>query len=219
MQLYIGNKNYSSWSLRAWLMLAKSGISFEETQLELDTEHFYQALKQVTPTLKVPTLVDGDVTVWDSLAICEYINETYLNGSGWPQEPAQRAKARALACEMHSGFMALRNEMPMNIRAKRMVELSSTAKKDIARIDDIFSQCMQATQSTDKGSWLFGQWSITDMMFAPVVMRLITYAIEMSAPSQAYMKHVLACPDLNRWIDAALQETQIVAIDEAGVEI
>ena len=219
MQLYIGNKNYSSWSLRAWLMLAKSDVSFEEVQLELDTEHFYQALESVTPTLKVPTLVDGNITVWDSLAICEYINETYLNGTGWPQEPATRAKARALACEMHSGFMALRNEMPMNIRAKRAIELTLAAKKDIARIDAIFSQCMQATNSIDSGGWLFGQWSIADMMFAPVVLRLVTYGIEMSAPSQAYMKHVRACPDLNRWIDAALQETQIVAIDEAGVDI
>ena len=219
MQLYIGNKNYSSWSLRAWLMLAKSGVSFEEIQLELDTEHFYTVLKQVTPTLKVPTLVDADVTVWDSLAICEYINETYLKGRGWPQDPVQRATSRALACEMHSGFMALRNEMPMNIRAKRAIELTSAAKKDIARIDDIFSQCMQANHSIDSGGWLFGQWSIADMMFAPVVLRLITYGIEMSAPSQAYMKHVRACPDLNRWIDAALQETQIVAIDEAGVDI
>jgi len=143
MQLFIGNKNYSTWSLRAWYLLSKFNISFTEQQLVLDTPEFYEALKSKFPVQKVPALIDAELIVWDSLAICEYINDAYLNGAAWPSEIAQRAKARSLAAEMHSGFAALRNEMPMNIRAKRHVELSEQAKKDIARIDEIFSTQQQ----------------------------------------------------------------------------
>ncbi|AGH43444.1 glutathione S-transferase domain-containing protein [Paraglaciecola psychrophila 170] len=137
MQLYIGNKNYSSWSLRAWIMLAKSEVKFEEVKLLLGTSEFYQRLEKVTPTHKVPAVVDGNVKVWDSLAICEYINDAYLSGSAWPELARQKAEARAIACEMHSGFNGVRNEMPMNIRAKRKIVLSEHAKNDILRIQQI----------------------------------------------------------------------------------
>jgi glutathione S-transferase len=217
MELFIGNKNYSSWSLRAWLMLAKSGVKFSETKLALDTPGFYRALTSVTPIGKVPCIIDGDLHVWDSLAICEYINDAYLSGSAWPASLAERAKARALAAEMHSGFGGLRNEMPMNIRAKRYVELSDTAKKDIVRVDAIFAE--QMSHYAGKGGWLFGEWSIVDAMYAPVVMRFQTYKTPLSAQAQRYVEHVLQCEHLQAWIAEALTETDIVDADEAGVEL
>lgn len=217
MQLYIGNKNYSSWSLRAWLMLAKSGVQFSETQLVLDTPNFYQALESVTPTLKVPTLVDGKITVWDSLAICEYINDAYLSGKAWPQNLQQKAEARAIACEMHSGFNALRNEMPMNIRAKRHLKLTEQAQIDISRVEQIWGK--QHELFSKKGGWLFGEWSIADAMFAPVVLRFKTYGIKINKNATAYMQQTLACTVLQEWICEALKETDIVEVDEAGEEI
>ncbi len=164
---------------------------------------------------KVPALIDGDLAVWDSLAICEYINDAYLNGRAWPENLNKRAHARSVAAEMHSGFLALRNEMPMNIRAKRHVELSEHAKKDIARIDEIFSMRPQSSSNT----WLYGEFSIVDAMFAPVVLRFKTYQVTLSSPAQAYCDQVLSCPVLNNWIAHALQETDIVTSDEAGEDI
>ncbi|RJE78260.1 glutathione S-transferase [Pseudoalteromonas sp. MSK9-3] len=216
MQLFIGNKNYSSWSLRAWLMLAKSGVNFSEVKLTLDTPEFYKRLESVTPTLKVPTLIDNEIAVWDSLAICEYINDAYMSGAGWPSEQLMRAKARALACEMHSGFNGIRNEMPMNIRATRYVELSEQAKKDITRIEQIW--CDQMQKFAGQGDWLFGSWSIVDAMFAPVALRFKTYGITLNEDASRYMETVLNCSDLQCWIADALKETDIVAIDEAGKE-
>ncbi len=215
MQLFIGNKNYSTWSLRAWYLLSKFNVYFTEQQLVLDTPEFYEALKNKFPVQKVPALIDAELTVWDSLAICEYISDAYLNGAAWPSEITQRAKARSLAAEMHSGFTALRNEMPMNIRAKRHVELSEQAKKDIARIDEIFS----AQQQSYPNAWLFGEFSIADAMFAPVVLRFKTYQVELSPAAQAYCQHVFACPVMQTWISEALKDTAIIDSDEVGEEI
>lgn len=217
MKLIIGNKNYSSWSLRAWLMASKAGLDFTEVLLPLDTDIFYREIVKYNPAKKVPTLVDGSTLVWDSLAICEYINETYLDGRALPTSPIQRAKARSIAAEMHSGFQALRNEMPMNIRAKRKVELSDAAKRDIERVDQIWSGQMKEFEQAE--SWLFGDWSIADMMYAPVVMRFKTYGIALSQDAQRYMDFVLTDPLLNRWIQEALKETSIVEADEAGIDI
>ncbi|MFT5705358.1 MAG: glutathione S-transferase [Shewanella sp.] len=219
MELYIGNKNYSSWSLRAWLMLEKSGIAFNEVKLQLFTPDFYRQLEGVSPNLKVPALIDGDIRVWDSLAICEYINETYMSGTAWPNELSLKATARSIACEMHSGFNALRDELPMNVRATRCIQLSDAAKKDIQRIDDIWSSQMDAFDTDNTGSWLFDTWSISDMMFAPVVMRFQSYGIAVSDNSRRYMKHVAESPEMQRWIAAALEETEIVVEDEAGVQL
>ena len=180
MQLYIANKNYSTWSLRAWLMLEKSGVSFEETKLNLETLEFFSTLKNITPTAKVPCLVDGDSLVWESLAICEYISETYLSGKGWPSENA--------------GFNALRNEMPMNIRAKRKLFLSEQAQRDIQRIEQIFME-----QYEQHRGWLFVEWSIVDAMYAPVVLRFQTYGIELNELATAYMQRVLEWPALQKW--------------------
>ena len=217
MQLYIGNKNYSSWSLRAWLLLAKSKLTFSETQLVLGTPSFYKTLENITPTLKVPTLVDGDITVWDSLAICEYINDTYLSGKAWPQNAQQKAEARAIVCEMHSGFNAIRNEMPMNIRAKRRIELTEQAQIDIKRVEAIWDQ--QHTRYATQGGWLFGQWSIADAMFAPVVLRFETYGIKLNDNATCYMQHTLACPVLQKWISDSSLEKNIIQINEAGEDI
>ncbi|HHC7363811.1 TPA: glutathione S-transferase family protein [Vibrio parahaemolyticus] len=215
MQLFIGNQNYSSWSLRAWLIFSQYDLKVDVTKLTLFTEDFYDKLASVTPTAKVPTLVDGEVTVWDSLAILEYVNEQYLQGKAWPSHVADNAKARAISAEMHSGFFDLRNELPMNCRARRKVELSDGALKDIARIDAIWSE--QMAKFPD--AFLFGEWSIADAMYAPVALRFETYGIELSQGAKAYQQKVLASQAVQKWLAEASQETDIVEEDEAGVEV
>ncbi|MGB3300349.1 MAG: glutathione S-transferase family protein [Phormidesmis sp.] len=213
MKLIIGNKNYSSWSLRPWLLLSTFEVEFEEIQESLRQEKLTERLSQYSPTGRVPVLVDKTVTVWDSLAICEYVSEKYLAGKGWPEDEGWRAEARAVCAEMHAGFMALRHELPMNCRAARKVELSATAKLDIARVDDIWSNCI----STNQGPWLFGDFSIADCFYAPVVLRFKTYGIPVSASARRYSSFFLEQPTLNQWVDAANAETEVVPEDEAGV--
>ncbi|CAM2940926.1 glutathione S-transferase family protein [Vibrio mytili] len=215
MQLFIGNQNYSSWSLRAWLIFSQYDLNVEVTKLKLFTEDFYRTLEGITPTAKVPTLVHNNITVWDSLAILEYVNEQLLQGKAWPSHAAERAKARAIASEMHSGFTDLRNELPMNIRARRNVTLSAGAMKDIARIDAIWSE--QAKQYPQ--GWLFGEWSIADAMYAPVALRFQTYGIELSESASAYQRKVLTSASLQPWLKQASLETDIVEEDEAGEEV
>jgi glutathione S-transferase len=215
MKLYIANQNYSSWSLRAWLIFAQNNLNVEVEKLTLFTPEFYQTLAKVTPAAKVPTLVDGEIATWDSLAILEYVNERYLNGRSWPESITERAKARAVASEMHSGFMALRNELPMNCRARRKIELSEAARGDIKRIDEIWSEQM----SLYPEQWLFGDWSIADAMYAPVALRFRTYGIELSEPAQRYQEKVLSSAAILRWLAEASSETDIVLEDEAGEEV
>ncbi|EJE8672972.1 glutathione S-transferase family protein [Vibrio parahaemolyticus] len=215
MQLFIGNQNYSSWSLRAWLIFSQYDLKVDVTKLTLFTEDFYDTLASVTPTAKVPTLVDGEITVWDSLAILEYVNEQYLQGKAWPSNVADKAKARAISAEMHSGFFDVRNELPMNCRARRKVDLSDGALKDIARIDAIWSE--QMAKFPD--AFLFGEWSIADAMYAPVALRFETYGIELSQGAKAYQQKVLASQAVQKWLAEASQETDIVEEDEAGVEV
>lgn len=212
MKLYIGNQNYSSWSLRAWLVFKQYDLPVETIKLKLFTEDFYRTLEKVTPSAKVPVLVDDGVTVWDSLAILEYVNEAYLEGKAWPNSIAERAKARALSAEMHAGFTHLRNELPMNCRAKRKVNLSEGAMKDIARVDAIWSQQMVLFPH----GWLFGEWSIADAMYAPIALRLQTYGIALSDLAQKYQEKQLASPAIQKWLAEAKMETDIVAEDEAG---
>jgi len=217
MELIIGNKNYSSWSLRGWLMLEGFNLPFEEKKLLLFTDEFYHTLGDYHAADKVPVLVDEEVTVWDSLAICEYINERYLNGKGWPDNYADRALARSVSNEMHSGFFGVRNEMPMNCRAKRRVDLSDQALKDIARIDQLWTSLR--TAHADKGPWLFGDFSIADVMYAPVVLRFRTYAIKVSDISQTYCNAIYNHPSVQLWLEGALLEKEIVTEDEAGEEV
>ena len=213
MKLVIGNKNYSSWSLRPWLLLSTFGIEFEEIQESLRQEGLTERLSQYSPTGRVPVLIDKPVTVWDSLAICEYVSEKYLAGKGWPKDEALRAEARAVCAEMHAGFMGLRGELPMNCRATRQVELSDSAKLDITRVDAIWSKGMSA----GKGPWLFGDFSIADCFYAPVVLRFKTYGISVSESACRYQSWFLEHDALNQWVDAAKAETEIVPEDEAGI--
>ena len=214
MQLVIGNKNYSSWSLRAWFMLKAFDLPFSETRLALFEEGFYSQLAHYTPAGKVPVLIDAAITVWDSLAICEYLNETYLDTAAWPADPAERALARALACEIHSGFFGLRHEMPMNCRAQRQVTPSPAALNDMARIDQMWRA--QRQLHTAQGPWLFGEFSIADVMYAPVALRFHTYRPQLSALSQQYVESIVEHPAIAQWIEAARQEVEIIAEEEVG---
>lgn len=217
MKLIIANKNYSTWSLRGWLALRGFGVEFEEIELRLFTDAFYDEIANYSGAAKVPVLVDGEIAVWDSLAIAEYVNEQCLDGKGWPQDVAQRAKARAVSAEMHSGFSALRNEMPMNIRGRRQVSPSEACLKDIARIDQIWSQ--QMAEFGAKGGWLFGEFSMADVMYAPVVLRFVTYGVSLSPAAQQYAEKVLENSAVRQWIEESKSDIEVVPEDEAGVEI
>jgi glutathione S-transferase len=212
MKLIIGNKNYSTWSLRPWFFMQAMGVEFEEQLVSLKGDNLKVSLGKFSASAKVPVLVDNDLTVWDTLAICEYLNEQYLQGRGWPKEIADRALARSLTCEMHSGFSAVRNELPMNIRAKRRVTLSDAAKADLVRIDNIWSA--HHLQS----GWLFETFSIADAFFAPVALRLPTYGIELSELATKYQQKLLSHPKILEWVNNAKKESEIVESDEAGEE-
>jgi glutathione S-transferase len=216
MKLVIGNKNYSSWSLRPWLLLKQFGVSFEEIQVSLRTEDRSTRLRQYSPAGKVPVLIDDKLTVWDSLAICEYVSEKYLNGDGWPADSAQRAEARSISAEMHSGFQALRGEMPMNCRALRKVIPSEAVRLDIDRIQQIWSACR--TKYSRSGPWLFGDFSIADCMYAPVVTRFLTYGVAAAGQNRGYLDTVINNLHMRDWLAAAKQEQEILADSETGAE-
>ena len=215
MKLVIGNKNYSSWSLRPWLLLTAFNVPFTEIQESLAEEGIAERFQKYSTAGKVPVLIDEGLTVWDSLAICEYISEQYLDGKGWPTDPALRAEARSASAEMHSSFTALRNEMPMNCRSLRQLEPSPAALKDIARIDTLWTECRQ--KYGQRGSWLFGDFSIADCFFAPVVLRFITYDIQLSPLAQQYAITLAQHKNVKDWVAGAKAETEIVPRDEAGV--
>ena len=216
MKLVIGNKNYSSWSLRPWLLLSASKVNFTEVQESLAETGIKQRFEQYSPSGKVPVLIDGDLTVWDSLAICEYISEKYLAGKGWPEDLNSRAEARAVCAEMHSSFSALRNELPMNCRASRKIDLSPAAEIDISQVDSIWSH--YTTKNSSIGPWLFGNFSIADCFFAPVAFRFSTYGISLSKPAQSYASRLLEHESVVAWQKAARAETEIIPRDEAGTE-
>ncbi|ETX12350.1 glutathione S-transferase [Marinomonas ushuaiensis DSM 15871] len=217
MKLIIGNKNYSSWSLRGWLALKAFNVPFEEVKLSLISKSFYTELAKHSPAGKVPVLVDGDLNVWDSLSICEYINEEYLQGKGWPEDKNKRAVARSIVADMHSGLFGIRGEMPMNCRAKRHLELSEKALKEIQTLDGIWSRLR--TENASNGAYLFGEFSLADVFFAPVIFRFTTYKVAVSDTAQAYMANMLAHPSMQEWLEDALAETEIIDADEAGEDI
>jgi glutathione S-transferase len=215
--LVLGSKNYSSWSLRPWILLKHLGVDFEEVVLQLDTEQFRQEIDKYSPTGRVPVLIDGDVRVWDSLSIAEYAGEQLARWRGeaaadlkiWPTDPVARAQARSLAAEMHSGFQALRNSCPMNVRARHVkVRQTPELANDIARIDLIWSGCRQRFGAG--GPWLFGEYSATDAMFAPVAFRFRTYGAQLSARSREYLEHVLNDPFMVEWTAAAEIEDHVM---------
>lgn len=213
-QLLIANKNYSSWSFRPWLLLKKLGIPFEETLVMLKSEDFGKQVQQFSPAGKVPVLVDGDVAVWDSLAIMEYVAEEYP--AAWPKDREARALARSICAEMHSGFMAIRSQLPMNCRAEgRQVAIDEGCQKDIERIQAIWTECrLRYGQS---GPWLFGEFSIADAMFAPVVFRFHSYGITCHGEAGVYLNTVLEDEAVNAWRHAAMEEKATIMSYEVGL--
>jgi glutathione S-transferase len=215
LTLVIGNKNYSSWSMRPWLALKTSGIAFEEKFIPLYTGAAdKQRILDVTRSGKVPALIDGDVTVWDSLAIIEYLAECFPEARLWPADPACRAHARSASAEMHSGFAALRNECGMNLhRPIGAKALSDNARADIARIQELWTDCRQRYGKA--GSFLFGAFTGADAMYAPVIHRFRTYAIDVTSPVRAYMDTMISLPAFQQWTDEALAETIVIEKFEA----
>jgi len=216
LRLIIGNKNYSSWSLRPWLAMKVAGIAFSETVISLDTPDFrakVAALSGGAGEGRVPVLIDGDIVVWESLAILEYLAETYPQAGLWPAQERARAHARAVAAEMHSGFLPLRRHLPMNVRrpVKPRV-LDAVAAADVARIDAVWSQCR--AQFGAGGAFLYGAFGAADAMYAPVVWRFHTYAVEVSELARGYMDAVMALPASLEWREAARGEPWVLAHDE-----
>lgn len=216
MKLIIGNKNYSSWSLRPWFLLSAHNIAFEEIRIPLYTENTYIEFAKYTEAGKVPVLHDKDLIVWDSLAICEYISELYLNGKGWPADAGERAEARSCCAEMHSGFFAIRQKLPMNCRAvNRKIPLPPDLEEEISRIDTLWSSLR--ARHKQRGPWLFGDFTIVDCMFAPVVFRFTTYDIDVSTSCQKYMEKLLAHPKIQMWLAAAQKEVETIEQEEVGL--
>ena len=215
LTLYIGNKNYSSWSLRPWLAMKAANIAFEEVLIPIYTGAAdKQRILDVSPAGKVPVLTDGDVTVWDSIAIIEYLAERFPQALLWPQDTAARAHARAISAEMHGGFGALRRECGMNIhRPIRAKELSEEAGENIARVQEIWTGCR--LRYGKAGRFLFGGFTAADAMYAPVVHRFRTYAIAVSQPVREYMETMLAYPAFAEWTAQALAETLVIERFEA----
>lgn len=210
--LLIGNKNYSSWSLRAWLALRATGVPFREQKLGLFTEEFSQHLGHVTPAGLVPVLLDGEFAIWDSLAICEYAAERHPELHLWPSAPHARARARSLAAQMHSGFGALRQLLPMNIEAHLPGLDIEPAQQDISRVHAIWQDTR--AEFGHGGPFLFGKFSIADAFYAPVVSRFTTYGVAGSGPVREYMDAVQALPAMREWTRDALAEGIFVPEDE-----
>jgi glutathione S-transferase len=219
MQLWIGNKNYSSWSMRAGVLLAQAGIAHEKIKLRLAFEPgspFKQKIATVTPTGRVPVLVDGDLAVWDTLAIAEYLAERFPQKQLWPADARARARARSVVAEMHSGFGALRTHCPMNIEARlpeigaRVLREQPGVGADLERIDALWCDAL----AVSGGPMLFGAFSIADAFFAPVVMRARTYGLPLSPAAQAYAERVVALPGVAAWIADALAERDFIPEDE-----
>ncbi|EED33537.1 glutathione S-transferase [gamma proteobacterium NOR5-3] len=214
MKLICGNRNYSSWSLRAWLTLRKAGIDPELIVLPMDTPEFEERIAGYSPTRRVPVLWMGEEYVWDSLAIAETVSERYADSRLWPADSRLRALGRAMAAEMHSGFAALREELPMNCRARqRRLTCSDNAQSDVQRVSELWQT---ARQQSGSSTWLLGDFSIADAMFAPVAVRFNAYALDLPVPAQAYVAHWLADADLQEWMSLANKEAWIIEHEEVG---
>ena len=220
LKLYIGNKNYSSWSMRPWVLLKQAGIEFDEIMVRFDSfsagSQFKNALTGVTPVGKVPVLVDGDLVVWDTLAIAEYVAERFAELHLWPREVPARARARSVCAEMHSGFTALRSACGMNIEA-RLPDVgaliwrdNAAVRADVARL----VQMWQALLAEHGGPLLFGEFTVADAYFAPVCMRLHTYALPVPPHIAAYVQRVRELPGVKAWIDEALAEKDFLDFEE-----
>ena len=220
LKLYIGNKNYSSWSMRPWVLMRQAGIAFDEVMVRFDSfdadSDFKRALKDVNPVGKVPVLVDGDLAVWDTLAIAEYLAERFPDKALWPANPQARARARSVCAEMHAGFTALRGACPMNIEAS-LPEVGALVwrdkpgvRADVARLETMWGGLLQA----HGGPMLFGDFSIADAYFAPVCMRLRSYGLPVSSTVRAYVDRVAALPGVAAWVQDALAEQDFLDFEE-----
>ncbi len=209
LTLVIGNKNYSSWSLRPWLAMRQFGLDFDEVRIALYTPESPSKIRQYSPSGKVPVLLDNTVTVWDSLAICEYLAEQFPGIGWWPEDKTARALARSISAEMHSGFQSLRQNMPMNCRAKHPGKgMTSDVQQDIDRISAIWRECRQNFGAN--GDMLFGEFTIADAMFAPVATRFITYDVQLDSVLRDYVEAILALPAMQEWIKAAEAESETI---------
>jgi glutathione S-transferase len=216
LTLVIGNKNYSSWSLRPWLFMRHAGIPFAERRVALSTATTAAELAELDSNGKVPVLLDAEFVVWDSLAILEYLSEKFLQGAGWPADARLRALGRCVSAEMHSSFAALRRALPMNCR-KRFpgFPISGEVGRDIERVQSLWARCYQGHGRTQ--DWLLGEFSIADAMYAPVALRFHGYDVKLSEPAQAYVKKVLGHPAVGAWMDAAARETEVIVEEEVAI--
>lgn len=206
--LIIGNRNYSSWSLRPWLFMRHSGIDFVTEMVPLQTERFAERVGALSPTQKVPLLLDGAIKVWDSLAICEYVREHFKVADAWPREPEARAMARSVVAEMHSGFAALRTAMPMNIRRapQPLAVVDEDVARDIERVIGLWQDCRARFGSS--GEFLFGRFGIADAFFAPVTARFYSYAVPLDGAAKAYAEAIRSLPAMREWREAATAEVE-----------
>lgn len=211
MQLVIGNKNYSSWSLRPWLLLHAHGIEFTEIRESLNQQNIRERLGKYSGSCKVPVLIDGNITIWDSLAICEYVSDNYLYGAGWPEDRKHKAEARSVCAEMHSGFMALRSELPMNCRLQKEVTIPDAVKEDIRRIESIWSTY---AMESEHGVRLFGRFGIADCFYVPVILRFNTYNIPLSGMAAKYAADMIEHPSVKHWLMLAGDESEVIPEDE-----
>ena len=221
LTLIIGNKNYSSWSMRPWVLLKQFGIPFEEVMLKFESSEWNDRIASLAPTRKVPTLWDGvpgaanSISVWETIAIIEYIAERFPQFDIWPKDVAARAFARAIAAEMHAGFQALRNNMPMNIRSQHPGKgMQAGVAENIARVEAIWHGARERFGSHTDAPFLFGQFCAADAMFAPVVMRFRTYAPPLDAATLRYCEAMMAAPGIAAWMAEARLETEFVGFDE-----
>ena len=220
LKLYIGNKNYSSWSMRPWVLLKQAAIPFEESMVRFDAfengSSFKQLINSVTPVGKVPALVDDGFVVWDTLAIAEYLAEKFPDKTLWPADLQARARARSICAEMHSGFSALRSACPMNIEANlaNMGQLiwrdKPAVRADVRRIVAMWTELLTQHQ----GPMLFGKFSIADAFYAPVCMRLKSYALPVSAEISGYIQRICALPSVTAWVNEALEENDFRDFEE-----
>ncbi len=206
LTLVIGNKNYSSWSLRAWLVMKQAGLEFAEFKVRLDEPTTHAEIRRYSPSGKVPVLIDGDLKVWESLAICEYVADRYAHHL-WPADVAQRAIARSISAEVHGGFQNLRQNMPMDCRNRYPGEgMTPGVEAEIDRIFSIWRECRQKFGTG--GPMLFGQFTVVDAMFAPIVMRFVTYGVKLNTEAKAYADAILAIPAIQEWLAEAYSESE-----------
>jgi glutathione S-transferase len=213
LTLVIGNKNYSSWSLRPWLLMRHAGIEFAERRVALSTPTTAAELAPYGSGQKVPVLIDADRVVWDSLAILEYVSEHYMDSSGWPRDAGLRALGRSVSAEMHSSFAALRSALPMNCRKSyASFPLNAAVRRDVERICALWEQCY--ARHAHRGEWLLGEFSIADAMYAPIALRFHTYGVAVPGVAARFVAQILEHPQVQDWRAAARAETEVIAEDE-----